>query len=121
MVVDAAESTPVHSMDLDGHAFWSTVADAIVEACGSQKAAAITLRKDQAQFSRELHSGRLSLSQLCLELGPQFEVAIAKRLIDRSGPLAATPAIRLRQMLREVRRLLDEAEQAVDHIAEGTA
>src|SRR5215216_4816083 len=71
-----SESTAVH----DGPSLWTeAIRDGLIEACGSLKAAAITMEMDASQLSRDLPSGAFQLKRL-EKLSAQEKAIVVKRL-----------------------------------------
>lgn len=86
-----------------------------LERIGPLKAAAEDMGIDRAQMYRQLQNGHLTIERL-EALGPAFGAELGRMLLDAFGPLS-TPQARARQDIREMRRLLDELDQAVELIA----
>src|SRR5678815_438019 len=69
-------STEVHPAPL---AWSEVVKDGLIEACGSLKAAAITMEMDPSQLSRDLPSGAFQLKRLD-KLNPQERAVVVRRM-----------------------------------------
>src|SRR6185369_12438766 len=86
---------------------------ALVKACGSMKAAAISMGIDQSQLNRELDSERFNLVRVnALDLSERAK--FYQQMHQEHEPLD-TPQVRAMRLLAEVRRLFDELEQVVEH------
>jgi hypothetical protein len=71
-----SESMPVH----EAPSLWTeAIRDGLIEACGSLKAAAITMEMDASQLSRDLPSGAFQLKRL-EKLNAQEKAIVVKRL-----------------------------------------
>ena len=98
-------SEPVGSSDAIG----PIARDAVVKHYGSVKAAAITLDVDPSLLMRELDAGKLGR----LDKDPAAVASVAAALTQAYAPLA-TPQARGRSVIRNIRRELDELDQAID-------
>lgn len=86
-----------------------------LERVGPLKAAAADMGIDRAQMYRQLQNGHLTIERL-EALGPEFGAELGRMLLDAFGPLS-TPQARARQDIREIQRLLNEVEQALEDLA----
>jgi transposase-like protein len=98
-----------------GHTELRRVIALALERVGPLKSAAADMGIDRAQMYRQLQNGHLTIERL-EALGPAFGAELGRMLLDAFGPLS-TPEARARQNLRDVRRLLDEVEQLLEHVA----
>lgn len=117
-------STPVNSLDgvrtrqlrhgeadqPSSIALTGVVKDAMQRHYGSLKAAAISLRMDEGQLSRELKSGDFKLEKL-ERADDDAKAYIAKALHDACGE--CDPKARARRLIRDVRARLDDLAEAV--------
>ncbi len=86
-------------------------ADTIHITSGNARAAAIDMQIHEGHLSRSLKDGTIRLEQLeCL--GPAFAAKFGQELVERFGPLV-DPKARVRRLIRESRRILDELDEAV--------
>jgi hypothetical protein len=121
--MNASSSTPRNSIDgvrpqmvkadLDRQslsiAMTTVVKDALIRHYGSLKAAAISLRMDQGQLSRELDSGDFKFKRLDGDSDAKAFIACA--LHEAYGRV--DPKARALRLIREGRRLLDELAEVV--------
>ena len=84
--------------------------DAIRATSGNARAAAIDLAVHEGHLSRQLKDGTIRLEQLEI-LGAGFAAAFGAELVERFGP--SDPKARVRRLIREGRRILDELDDAV--------
>jgi hypothetical protein len=103
---------PVNDGQSDGCPLTQLVREGLLRACGSLKAAAITMRIDQGQLSRELVSGAFKFERL-MSLSLSEQAVVFDYLQREIAPLS-TPKARLRDLFRKRRELDDEAEQIID-------
>jgi len=82
---------------------------------GTHKGAATDLGLDRSRFTHKLSDGTLTLKEL-EALGPAFVAKFGEELLERAMPLA-TPAARLREQIRSIRRAVDELEQGLELLA----
>jgi hypothetical protein len=102
---------PVLSSPSAGRAWSAAMKDALIRHFGTLKAAAITMGNiDASQLSRDLDTGKFKSERLDL-LTPEdhavISTAVADALADRD------PKARVRRLIREGRRILDELAEAV--------
>lgn len=123
------QSTPVNEFDgvrpqmakaalpVNGSQFGLTaiVRDGLVRACGSLKAAAITMGIDQGQLTRDLQSGAFKLDRL-ERLSATEKAVIVGGLHEAFGPLASSPKARAHQTLDQIQASVNELRQAVELI-----
>lgn len=112
-VIDSpSQSTAVQS----GPLAWSDVIkDGLIEACGSLKAAAITMDMDPSQLSRDLPSGAFQLKRL-EKLNPTERAIVVRRLTAAFLELMDPKAYAL-QMLTEIESKVREVRQYVSEVA----
>lgn len=85
--------------------------DTIHLTSGNARAAAIDIQIHEGHLSRSLKDGTIRLEQLeCL--GPAFAAKFGAELVERFGR-DLDPKDRVRRLIRESRRLLDELADAV--------
>lgn len=90
---------------------WTTVVkDAMVRHYGSMKAAAISLRMDESQLIRELRTGDFKLEKL-ERADDDARACIAAALHETYGE--ADPKAQARRLIREARQRLDELAEVV--------
>jgi hypothetical protein len=98
---------------LDGQstsiAMGAVVKDALLRHYGSLKAAAITLRIDQGQLTRELQSGDFKVRQL--DKDPDAKAFVSEALHEAYG--TCDPLTQARRKLREARQRIDEAMEVI--------
>lgn len=123
-VARAEHGRPVNTLDsvrprqakasLDGQspsiALTSVVRDALQRHYGSLKAAAISLRMDQGQLTRELQTGDFKLEKL-ERADDDAKAFIAKALHEACGD--NDPRAQARRLIREARARLDELAEVV--------
>lgn len=120
-----SSSAPVPSMDVgrprmakavlrgpsEGRAWTAATKDALIRYYGSLKAAAIEMGKcDPSQLSRDLDNGKFKSERLdlCDEDAQAFiSTSVADTLAGRD------PKSRVRRLIQEGRRILDELAEAV--------
>src|SRR5574341_192732 len=90
----------------------AVVKDALIRCCGSLKAAAITLKYDQGQLTRDLQTGDFKLRKL--EADQDIKEFVALAMADH---YTRDPHAEARRLIREARQRLDELDTAVDRIA----
>jgi hypothetical protein len=103
-------SVQVPPSDRIGLRLSAVVKDALLRHYGSVKAAAISLAIDPSLLIRELETGKFRLERLegCdLEAKAYVCRALAEAFSD------ANPQARVRRLIRESRRILDELAEAV--------
>lgn len=104
-------ATAVHRGPLHGRAWSLATKDALIRHFGSLKAAAFAMGEyDPAQLSRDLTDGKFKSERLdlCDEEAKAFiSTAVADTLASRD------PKARVRRLIREGRRILDELAEAV--------
>src|SRR4051812_43206942 len=91
------------------------VRDALVRTFGSLKAAAIEMRMDQGQLTRELDAGKLNLARL-QRCGAAFLLKFGALMVEHAQPLS-TPRARYQDLLNRRRSLDAEFEQFAAYIA----
>jgi hypothetical protein len=103
--------TPVQPGPSAGRAWSAATKDALIRHFGSLKAAAISMGNyDPSQLTRDLDTGKFKSERLdlCDDAAKAFiSTAVADALADRD------PKARVRRLIRESRRLLDELAEAV--------
>lgn len=102
----------VLSSPLEGRAWSRATKAALIRHFGTLKAAAITMGNiDASQLSRDLDTGKFKSERLDL-LTPEdnavISTAVADALADRD------PKARVRRLIREGRRILDELAEALE-------
>lgn len=107
----ASAGTPHKGQQNSAEKLSAVVSESARRVYGKQGAAAAQLGKDEGNFARDLKARRLTLGQL-EALGDIFLAELGRGLLDQYGPVL-TPKDRARRYLRELRRLLDELEQAL--------
>ena len=115
--LDSIRPTPAKA-SLTVNASQSPMRGLISEAirrAGTQKAAAIDMEMDQAQLTRQLQNGHLTIERL-EALSPTFAAEFGRLLVEVFGPLDS-PQARFRQKARELRDIAAEIEQAAEFIA----
>ena len=90
------------------------VRDGLIRACGSLKAAALTMGIDQGQLTRDLQSGKFNFDRLD-RLSADEKAVVISCLADEYRPLTS-PVIRARALVRQAVRVLAEIEQFIDYI-----
>jgi len=104
-------STPVLSGPSAGRAWSRAVKDALIRHFGTLKAAAITMGNiDASQLSRDLDTGKFKSERLDL-LTPEDNAVISTAVDDALAD--RDPKARVRRLIREGRRILDELAEAV--------
>jgi hypothetical protein len=91
------------------------VAAQALERTSIQKVAADQIGIHRARLSHKLKDGTLNLAQL-EAVGPEFCAELGRMLLDTFGPLS-TPKARAKQDISEMRRLLDQLDQLLEHVA----
>jgi len=125
IVKPAATSDPVPSLDIGrpvmakavprgpsaGRAWSAAIKDALIRHYGSLQAAAFALGQyDPSQLSRDLTDGKFKLERLdCCDETAQAAISA----IVADALKARDPKARVRWLIRESRRLLDELAEAV--------
>lgn len=99
----------------DGQSEFRPLITEAIRRVSSQKAAAIDMGIDPAQLTRQLQNGHLTVERL-EKLGPEYAAEFGRLLLEQYGPLS-TPQARAKAAIREVRRLIDELDQVLEHIA----
>lgn len=95
---------------------WTNVVrQGLLRACGSMKAASISMRIDQSQLNRELESGRFNLERVAA-LSADERAKFFAHMHEECAPLA-TPLARLREIRRQQTALIDEAIQIAEALA----
>lgn len=89
-----------------------SVRDGLIRACGSLKAAAITMQMDQGQLTRDLQTGAFKIERLT-RLSPTERAIVIDTLHQDTTPLS-TPKARLREIHRQRKQLDDEADQIIE-------
>ncbi len=84
------------------------IGEAMRRAEGGQKGAAITLRRDQAQLSRELLTGALRVRDLD-DLSDAFRAELAQLLEHEYGGARLDPRERARQLIPQLVEVILEA------------
>lgn len=93
-------------------ALTSVVADVLKDHFGSLKAAAITFQMDAAQLTRELQTGDFKFRRLEGHAdGDLLKARIAHAMLQHFG--GDDPGRRVRQLIRDGRRILDELAEAL--------
>lgn len=82
---------------------------------GSLKAAAIELRIDQSQLTREIETGKLNVARL-QSCDPAFAVKFGQSLVEEFQALSS-PKARGLQLLRELETRISELRQLLDLVA----
>jgi hypothetical protein len=99
---------------LDGQqssiAVGAVVKDALVRRFGTLKAAALTMKMDQGQLTRELQTGDFKVEKLD-RLNDDDKAFVAEVLHDAFGD--ADPRAQARRLIRETRARLDELAEIV--------
>jgi hypothetical protein len=88
---------------------------AIKRGHGKALTAAGVLGLSESHLGRLVNDGDLKLKQL-EALGPETIVTLATEMLKHYGPLA-TPKAQAKQDIREMRHILDELDQLLEHIA----
>ena len=88
----------------------AVVKDALLRHYGSLKSAAISLRVDEGQMSRELRTGRFKLEKLD-RADADAKAFIANALHEAYGD--TDPKAQARRLIREARQRLDELADVV--------
>lgn len=102
-------TTPACDGQLPSIAMTAVVKEALLRHYGSLKAAAISLRMDQGQLTRELQSGDFKFGKL--ERDQEAKAFVADALYEAFGQ--DTPKTRVLRLIREGRRVLDELAETV--------
>ena len=89
---------------------------ALIEACGSLKAAAITMQTDQGQLTRELQDEGPRLGKLA-RLDRHERAKVFDRLHEQFGSPAEDPKAQLRREIRELRAKTDAVAALAERIA----
>lgn len=87
----------------------AVVKDALIRHYGSLKAAAITMRIDQGQLTRDLQNGDFKLKKL--DGDDEAKAFVATALHEAFG--SADPKARVMRLIRDGRRILDELAEAL--------
>lgn len=82
---------------------------------GSQKAAALDMEIDQAQLTRQLQTGHLTLERL-EQLGPTRLAELGRLMVETYAPLDS-PQARIRQKASELEDMAREFRQIAEYIA----
>lgn len=99
----------VQSGPVDGHRWTIALEQALVQHYGSLKAAAISLGNyDQAQFRRDLDTGKFRFERLEYA-DDEARAAIAAAMFVEFG--AGDPSLLKRRLIRTIRQLLDELSE----------
>lgn len=80
-----------------------------------QEVAARLIGISQSRVSHKFSEGTVTIKEL-EALGVDYMVGLANQILDVYGPLASSPAARLRQIAKDARALLEEIDQISAHI-----
>lgn len=119
------QSMPVHSLETVGpkhmakaeiaSSLGAVVREGLIRACGSLKAAAVTMEIDQSQLTRDLYTGKFNLERLG-KLSVTERAVVIETMHAEVAPLS-TPKARLREINRQRRQLDEEADQIIEGLA----
>lgn len=125
---NAARSQEVHSLDgvrprmakadsvspSSSIAWTDVVRAALIKRFGSLKAAAIEMRIDQSQLTRDLDNGKLNIERL-RQCDAQFALILGQLLVEHAQPLA-TPRARWEDLNQRQRQIDAERNQLFDYV-----
>jgi hypothetical protein len=100
----------------DGHTLLRSVIQTLIRNAPDKKEKlAADMGKDRAQMYRQSENGHLTVEDLDA-LGLDFLMKMALEVLEQVGPLQ-TPQAKARQDIRDIRRLLEDIEQALEFVA----
>lgn len=95
-------------------AWTDVVRAALVKRFGSLKAAAIEMRIDQSQLTRDLDHGKLNIDRL-RKCDAAFALVLGQMLVEHAQPLA-TPRARWDDLNARQRQIDDERNQLFEYV-----
>lgn len=97
------------SLERPSAAMGEVIKDALLRHYGTLKCAAITLKIDQGQLTRELQTGDFKIRQL--DKDPEAKAFVSDALHEAFG--TCDPLAIARRMLREARQRIDDAMEQI--------